>query len=52
MTKKRTEIDRHPFIPARDPVCRAADLLLIFSFALAGVSAAFISIFNHMGAAQ
>lgn len=52
MTKKRSEIDRHPFIPARDPVCRAADLLLIFSFALAGASAALFALINQLGAAQ
>lgn len=52
MTKKQPEIDRNPFIPARDPVCRMADTLLIFSIALAGVSAAFITIIKQLGAVQ
>lgn len=52
MTKQHPEIDRNPFIPARDRVCRMADTLLIFSIALAGVSAAFFALINHLGAAQ
>lgn len=47
MTKKRAEIaTRNPFIPSLSPACRVADLVLVFSVALAGlaaVSAAFIS---------
>ncbi|MEW4398901.1 hypothetical protein AB1J06_09470 [Agrobacterium tumefaciens] len=52
MTKQHPEIDRNPFVPARDRVCRMADTLLIFSIALAGVSAAFFALINHLGAAQ
>lgn len=52
MTKPHSEIDRNPFVPARDRVCRLADTLLIFSIALAGVSAAFFALINHLGAAQ
>lgn len=52
MTKPHSEIDRNPFVPARDRVCRMADTLLIFSIALAGVSAAFFALINHLGAAQ
>lgn len=52
MPKKQPEIDRNPFIPARDPVCRMADTLLIFSIALAGVSAAICAVINQLGATQ
>lgn len=49
MTKQRPELDRNPFIPARDRVCRLADTLLVFSFALAGVSAAVLALLKHLG---
>lgn len=52
MTKPHSEIDRNPFVPARDRVCRLADTLLIFSIALAGVSAAFFALINYLGATQ
>ncbi len=51
MAKKQSEIDRNPFIPARDPVCRVADTLLIFSIAFAGVSAAFFVLLKNLGVA-
>jgi len=51
MAKKQPEIDRNPFIPARDPVCRVADTLLVFSIAFAGVSAAFFVLLKNLGVA-
>lgn len=51
MAKKQPEIDRNPFIPARDPVCQVADTLLIFSIALAGVSAVILALLKTLGVA-
>lgn len=39
MTKKQPEIDRNPFIPARSPVCRTADVVLLAGVPLAGLVA-------------
>ncbi len=45
MAKKHPEIDtRNPFIPSFSPVCRAADQVLLFCVALAGLVAAIASL--------
>jgi hypothetical protein len=49
MAKKQPEIDRNPFIPARIPVSRQADTLLVFSTASAGVSAAIFVTLQQFG---
>ncbi|CAH0339614.1 hypothetical protein [Rhizobium sp. CECT 9324] len=49
MTKTRAEIDsRNPFIPSSSPVCRVADLVLLFSVALAGLVAAAVALFVQL----
>lgn len=52
MTKPTANFDTKIFIPARSPVCRWAETLLIFSPAFAGVSAALIALITHFGAQQ
>ncbi|PTM92856.1 hypothetical protein C7449_107270 [Mycoplana dimorpha] len=54
MTKRQREFDtRNPFIPARSPVCNAAQTALLFCVALAGLVAALISLAIQIaGAAQ
>lgn len=49
MTKTRAEFDsRNPFIPSSSPVCRVADLVLLFSVALAGLVAAAVALFVQL----
>ncbi len=50
MTKRRSEIDMPNllFIPARAPICTAAQSLLIFSTAFLGLAAALICVFNQV----
>jgi hypothetical protein len=49
MTKTRAEIDsRNPFIPSSSPVCRVAELALLFSVALAGLVAAVVALSFHL----
>jgi hypothetical protein len=42
MSKLKPEI-ANPFIPSRDPVCRAVDLFLVLSVTAAGLAAALIA---------
>lgn len=47
--KRRPEIDsRNPFIPASSPVCRAADLTLVYWVALIGFAAAAIAVVRQI----
>ncbi len=49
MTKRRAEIGtRNPFIPSLSPVCRAADQVLLFCVALAGVVAAVTALLSQV----
>ncbi len=41
MSKRPRAIDGNPFIPARSPICRTADVVLLFCVPLAGLVAAF-----------
>lgn len=52
MTKRNAKIDIKIFIPARSPVCRWAETLLVFSPAFAGVSALIIALIKSIGATQ
>ncbi len=50
MPKAQRKIDRqNPFIPARSPICRAAETALIFSITAAGLAAALAAILCRTG---
>lgn len=50
MSKRQREIDMpHPlFIPARTPVCTAAQSVMIFSTAFLGLAASLICLLNQV----
>lgn len=48
-TSKRPDaIDGNPFIPARSPICRTADVVLLFCVPLAGLVAALAIVFQRI----
>lgn len=44
MTKRHDEIDLVPFVPSSSPVCRVADLALVYCVALLGLAAAVVAV--------
>ena len=48
MTKRPSEIDLVPFIPAHSPVCRTADFVLLAGVPLAGLVAALAIVFQRI----
>lgn len=48
MTKKQPALDRNPFIPARSPVCRTADVVLLAGVPLAGLVAALAIVLSRV----
>ena len=48
MSKRQGEIDLLPFIPARSPICRTADIALLFSIAAFGLAAAVLALARQL----
>jgi hypothetical protein len=49
MTKQQVKIDmQNPFIPSREPICRIADIALIFAVSVAGVAAAAAAVIRQI----
>lgn len=44
MSKRHDEIDLVPFVPSSSPVCRVADLVLVYCVALLGLAAAVFAV--------
>ncbi|MBP1844792.1 hypothetical protein J2046_003059 [Rhizobium petrolearium] len=41
---------KNPFIPSHSPICRVADLIMIFGIAVAGLVAAIAAVFVQVSA--
>lgn len=48
MSKRRAKIDLVPFIPSSSPVCRVADLALVYCVALFGLAAAVAALYRQV----
>jgi hypothetical protein len=49
MTNRHTEIvTKRPFIPSFSPICRVADMVLLFAISLAGLAAALIVLIRQV----